>query len=62
MMNPARRSDRHLKVLAGAECDLFAGFDLDDLTGHRMVTPKKARIVPTTSEVTTTWVNVRSVA
>ena len=32
----ARRSDRHLEFLGGAEGYLFAGLDLDRLTGHRI--------------------------
>jgi len=31
-----RRSDRHLEFLGGAEGYLFAGLDLDRLTGHRI--------------------------
>ena len=32
----ARRSGRHLECLGGAEGYLFAGLDLDRLTGHRI--------------------------
>jgi|SRR5215510_1010245 len=32
----ARRSDRHLEFLGGAEGYLFAGLDLDWLTGRRI--------------------------
>jgi len=38
MIDYPRRSDRHLEILAGAEGDLFAGLDVDRLTGHRIAT------------------------